>query len=140
MTLSYHVDRFFGSTPITTRTVEEYWPNGQMRNRYRLPWWVTADEWTWVHGVTRQSDFDAWYENGQKQIERRRAPVWQIREWSETGEVTTWKLDGTGIETWTEDERRWQNRYKGGELVETRTSPPWFTEEEILQAVEGVAE
>ena len=33
-----------------------------------------------------------------------------------------------------------QWRYISGELVETRTSPPWFTAEEILQAVEGVKE
>ncbi len=35
---------------------------------------------------------------------------------------------------------RFQNRWQDGNLVETRTSPPWFTEEEILQAVEGVEE
>ncbi len=33
-----------------------------------------------------------------------------------------------------------QRRLKGRIFVETRTSPPWFTEEEILQSVEGVEE
>ena len=33
-----------------------------------------------------------------------------------------------------------QLRWVDGRLRETRTSPPWFTEEEILQSVEGVEE
>ncbi len=34
----------------------------------------------------------------------------------------------------------WQIRLTDGHTVETRTSPPWFTEEEILQSVEGAEE
>ena len=35
---------------------------------------------------------------------------------------------------------RRQCRIEDDNIVETRTSPPWFTEEEILQAVEGARE
>ena len=129
---------------LTLRMVEEYWPNGQIQRRYYLRLWDSQekDDWPWVLAPT-YADYDQWYENGQKEAEIRHSPVQSLRGWAETGIVTSYVVRGVGIQTTDASPTGApveQYRFEDGQIVEIRTSPPWFTEEEILQSVEGVEE
>ena len=98
--------------PMTTKTVEQYWPNGQLSARYRMRRWSGR--------------------------------IGLVQGWTPDGKLNTniWVFRGqlvTGIESGAVPVR-YQKRYVNGKRVELRTSPPWFTEEEILQSVEGVEE
>ena len=142
---------------MTLRTVEDYWPNGELRRRYLIRLWedvkhlratfleseaipaTVAD----AAGLALGTDYDEWYENGQKRMEVRCAPVRRVRGWFATGQLSDHMVAGTGIVTmcnpWTGEPLE-QRRLQDDVVVDTRTSPPWFTEEEILQSVEGVEE
>ena len=126
---------------LTTKTVEEYYDDGTLRYRGWVRLWEArpaAPLGWWVLG----RDCDAWYENGQKVVVARYSPVERVRGWSETGQLLSNRVAGTGILTVTTaaGELLEQVRYKDDVVVETRFSPPWFTEEEILGSVEGVQE
>ena len=98
---------------ITTWRGEEYWPNGQLSARYTGPRW------------SRQTGL--------------------VERWTQDGTLATriWIVEGrqtSGIEANLAGPVRFQKWWSASVPVEIRRSPPWFTEEEILQSVEGVEE
>ncbi len=122
---------------LTRRTVEEYWPSGKLKHRYEVRLWESEDAHSGL--------LEFWYENGQREFEIRSSGEYllQVREWSPTGRLLTYLLSGEGIDTTVQEDTFGivkQERSVNGVVVETRTSPPWFTEEEILQSVEAVEE
>ena len=116
---------------MTLRTVEEYWPSGGLQRRYRVRLWQGR--------AHMQDHCDTWYENGQKRREIRQWPVYRMRGWSDTGQLRTYVVAGTGIHSTPAGRRVLEQvRMKNDVVVETRRSRPWFTEEEILRSVEGI--
>ena len=126
---------------VTLRTVEEYWPNGRAMHRYEVRLWESVED-----NALSRGDYTFWHENGQKEFQMHSGAVVQVREWSPTGRLLTYLRSGDGVETTVHGDEiisgdnLKQERSVNGVVIETRTSPPWFTEEEILQAVEGVEE
>ena len=126
---------------LTLTTVEEYWPNGNLRLRYYTWRWRSVGDDTPDSIVWRRS-LERWYENGQKEREElfvgRNGFV--ARAWLEDGRL--WFHAGPSgkfSSVFADGEVRGQALWSG-DHVERRKSPPWFTEEEILQSVEGVEE
>ncbi len=95
-------------------------------------------------------DYDEWYEHGGKSVEFRRQSA-TLKRWSGDGSLAAMFVCGEGVLLTGVRVPEW-SIVKGrhlivrqvckleGTIVETRTSPPWFTEAEILQAVERVEE
>ncbi len=128
-------------------SVARLWPGDDVVTcRYRVPRWSDGED-----HLPRGVPLQGWHENGQLAIEvyvPSQGPGYR-RVWSRDGELTTNMLlhDGyphVGILTaWPggAPSRKAQVRSDGGKnAAEARASPPWFTEEEILQSVEGVEE
>ncbi len=116
---------------LTVRTVEEYWPNGGLRSRSRFRLWDDVDS---------AFQNELWHENGRLCMSQRRGRFWKV--WIPSGQLVSYLRKDVGVYTELSDAREImsQTRRRGLVTLEERTSPPWFTEQEILQAVEGVEE
>ena len=134
---------------LTLRTVEEHWPNGQLKRRYQRQWWSGESVYSHV------GSWEEWHEDGQPahQIIANSLGNGYAKAWSRNGHLIAYHSTRrgeahTGVYVLEQPvgmpptswviEKQW--RRLAGVDVETRTSPPWFTEEEILQSVEGVEE
>ena len=142
---------------LTLRKVEEYYDNGSLSGRYYVRWWEPEP-----------ADYEAWefFDERGRLVSQMRLDGF-LRHWADDGRLRTAALmrNGDPVQGVYTTETVWvsaamfdkgarpgdgvtmgsrremmQVRYVDGTEVETRTSPPWFTEEEILQSVEGVEE
>ena len=53
---------------MTLRTVEEYWPSGQIKKRYAVRWWDSSEgpeDSALLFRAMLVADYDAWHENGE---------------------------------------------------------------------------
>ena len=135
---------------MTLWTVEEYYPNGALHRRYKLRWQEPREGYE-----NFRERYVEWYPNGEREREYLGAgPGFRhgrVRErwWDEEGRLFSCliHLQGKPYQGFLgfhgfkgNKPFSAQFRYTAGEMIEMRTSPPWFTEEEILQSVEGVEE
>ena len=137
---------------LTLRTTEDWQRPDGVRNRTRARLWSKP-------GFVEF--FESWYPDGTKRYEGT-AHDWNAnwagyaKWWTEQGELVTYCVWAEGepqhgvFEMYThyfEDgptglvesrpPTRKQTRYLDSTAVETRTSPPWFSEEEILRSMES---
>ena len=123
---------------ITRVTVETYYANGQVEHRNQFKRW----------GRQQHGESGEWWPNGQRRQESYRENGVGCGTWR------YWDIDGNlvGLQRfdltkrgfkhgvipmgWVDGRPRVQFRFFDGSLVEQRTSPPWFTEDEIRASVD----
>ncbi len=124
---------------VMTKQVTVDWPNGNLRLRYHTWRWrsvgdETPDVFTWLRS------HEQWYENGQKERESFLGRDAFQRSWLEDGRLWGCASPSGKFESRVSNGEFSEQRLRSRDQFEIRTSPPWFTEEEILQVVEGVEE
>ena len=119
---------------ITIMTVTEYYDDGTPHHRYRVRRWSGER----VLGVS-----EGWYEDGTLQFRE----DWEQSFWAYTPRGALYQFSYGSLRhsitlssNVASDWSIWGQGLCVNKRYESRTSPPWFTEEEILQAVEGVEE
>ena len=124
---------------VMTKQVTVDWPNGNLRLRYNTWRWRSAADDTPNRIVWRRS-LARWYENGQKGEEWFRGRDFINRSWQEDGRLWFHASPSGEFSSALRNGEFSEQRLRSGDQFEIRGSPPWFTEEEILQSVEGVEE